>query len=95
VLRVQVWQEGEPTVTISVPLVPAQDALHQLPDSARDKMKEKGVDIEQLLKAVLTHPTLGKLVEIRDADSRLEIPNEPRLPYLIPRLADARSPEVG
>jgi hypothetical protein len=36
-------------------------------------MKEKGVDVEQLLKAVLTHPTLGNLVEIRDAHSRVEI----------------------
>jgi Putative adhesin len=76
VLRIQVWQEGEQTVNISVPLAVAQDTLHQLPNSAWDHMKEKGVDIEQLLKAVLKHPKLGKLVEIQDADSRVEIASE-------------------
>jgi Putative adhesin len=73
VLRIQIWQEGEQKVQISVPLAVAQGALHQLPDSARDHMKEKGVDVEQLLKAVLKHPKLGKLVEIQDAHSRVEI----------------------
>jgi hypothetical protein len=73
VLRIEVWQEGEQTVKISVPLAVAQDALPQLPNSARDHMKEKGVDVEQLLKAVLKHPKLGKLVEIQDADSRVDI----------------------
>jgi Putative adhesin len=73
VLRIQVWQEGEQTVKISVPLAAAQDALYRLPDSARDQMKAKGVDVEQLLKAVLRHPKLGKLVEIQDAGSRVEV----------------------
>ena len=73
VLRIQVWQEGEQTVKISVPLAAAQDALYQLPDSARDHMRDKGVDVEQLLEAVLKHPKLGKLVEIQDAHSRVEI----------------------
>jgi hypothetical protein len=73
VLRIQVWQEGEPTVQISVPLVAAQDALPQLPDSARDHMRDKGVDVEQLLKAVLKNPKFGKLLEIQDAHSRVEI----------------------
>jgi hypothetical protein len=72
-LRIQVWQEGEQTVKISVPLVAAQDSLPQLPDSARDHMRDKGVDVEQLLKAVLQNPKLGKLVEIQDAHSRVEI----------------------
>jgi hypothetical protein len=36
-------------------------------------MRDKGVDVEQLLKAVLKNPRLGKLVEIQDADSRVEI----------------------
>jgi hypothetical protein len=34
VLRIQVWQDGEQTVKISVPLAAAQDTLYQLPDSA-------------------------------------------------------------
>jgi hypothetical protein len=50
-----------------------QDTLYQLPDSAWDQMKEKGVDVEQLPKAVLKHPKVGKLVEIQDVDSRVEI----------------------
>lgn len=73
VLRIQVWQDGEQTVKISVPLAVAQDALYQLPDSAREHMQGKGVDIEQVLKAVLKHPKSGKLVEIQDADSGVEI----------------------
>jgi hypothetical protein len=73
VLRIQVWQEGEQTVQISMPLAAAQDALPPLPDSAWDQMKEKGVDLEQLLKAILQNPKLGKLVEIQDAHSRVEI----------------------
>jgi hypothetical protein len=73
VLRIQVWQEGEQTVKISVPLVAAQDSLPQLPDSARDHMRDKGVDLEQLLRAVFQNPKLGKLVEIQDAHSRVEI----------------------
>ena len=36
-------------------------------------MKGKGVDIEQVLKAVLKHPKSGKLVEIQDVDSGVEI----------------------
>jgi hypothetical protein len=36
-------------------------------------MSDKGVDVEQLLKAILKHPKLGKLVEIQDAHSRVEI----------------------
>jgi hypothetical protein len=72
-LRIQVWEEGEQTVKISIPLAAAQDALYQLPDSARDQMKAKGMDIEQLLKAVLRYPKLGKQVEIQDAGSRVEI----------------------
>jgi len=72
-LRIQVWQHGEQQVNISVPLALAQEALRHLPDAARDHMKDKGVDIEQLLKAVAQNLKPGKLVEIQDANGRVEI----------------------
>ncbi len=73
VLRIQVWQHGEQTVKISVPLALAQEALRNLPAAARDLMRDQGVDIEQLLQAVAKNPKLGKLVEIQNADGRVEI----------------------
>ena len=73
VLRIQVWQHGEQQVKISVPLALAEEALRNLPDAARDQMRDKGVDIAQLLQAVAKNPKLGKLVEIQDGDSRVEI----------------------
>jgi hypothetical protein len=73
VLRILVWQEGKPTVKISAPLAGAQEGLSQLPDSARDRTKEKGVDVEQLLQAVLKRPQLRRLVEIQEAHSQVEI----------------------
>jgi hypothetical protein len=73
VLRIQVWQHGEQQVKISVPLALAQEALRHLPDAARDQMRDQGVDIEQLLQAVAKNPKLGKLLEIQNADGRVEI----------------------
>ena len=70
-LRIQIWRYGEQTVKISVPL--AQETLRHLPDVARDPMRDKGVDIEQLLQAVLQNPKPGKPVEFQDADGRVEI----------------------
>jgi hypothetical protein len=68
VLRIQVWQHGEQQVKISVPLALAQGALRNLPDAARDHMRDQGVDIEELLEAIAQNPKLGKLVEIQSAD---------------------------
>jgi Putative adhesin len=73
VLRIQVWQHGEQQVRISVPLALAQGALRNLPDAARDHMRDQGVDIEALLQAIAQNPKLGKLVEIQNADGRVEI----------------------
>jgi hypothetical protein len=72
-LRIQVWQHGEQQVKISVPLALAQEALRNLPTAARDQMRDQGVDIEQLLEAIAKTPKLGKLVEIQNADGRVEI----------------------
>ena len=73
VLRIQVWQDGEANGHDQRSPAVAQDAVYQLPDSAREHMQGKGVDIEQVLKAVLKHPKIRKLVEIQDADSGVEI----------------------
>jgi len=72
-LRVRVWEEGEKNINISVPLSTAQEILRALPDPARELMGEKGVDVERLIRAILSHPKPGKLIEIQDEDSRVEI----------------------
>ncbi|OGG43223.1 MAG: hypothetical protein A3F84_21545 [Candidatus Handelsmanbacteria bacterium RIFCSPLOWO2_12_FULL_64_10] len=72
-LRVQVWEEGNKKISISVPLSTAHEILRALPVPARELMGEKGVDVERLIKAILSHPKPGKLIEVQDEDSRVEI----------------------
>jgi hypothetical protein len=72
-LRIQVWEKGQKQISISVPLSTAQEILRALPDPARELMGEKGVDVERLIRAVLSHPKPGKLIEVQDEDRRVEI----------------------
>jgi hypothetical protein len=72
-LRIQVWEDGEQKVKITVPLSLARETLRSLPEEARDEMNEKGIDIDRLLSDIITNPKPGKLVEIQDDDKRVEI----------------------
>lgn len=71
-LKVRVTGGGSEKVNVNLPLSLARVALKFVPQHARDRMEEQGVDIEALLSEV-TETKIGKLVEVQDADDHVEV----------------------
>lgn len=72
-LRVLVCENGQEKVKVNVPLALARIALKAIPNSARQQINAQGVDIDQLLNGVMNNLKPGRIVEVQDGNSRVEV----------------------
>lgn len=72
-LKILVIEEGEEKVNITFPIGLAKFLKNIVPDKARTKLTEKGVDLEKVINEIEKGTFDGKLVDIEDGDSRVEI----------------------
>lgn len=72
-LKILVIEDGEEKVNITFPVGLAKFLEGVLPDKAQAKLDEKGVDLGKVIDEIEKGTFDGKLVDIEDGDSRVEI----------------------
>lgn len=72
-LKILVIEDGEEKVNITFPVGLAKFLEGVLPDKAQTKLDEKGVDLGKVINEIEKGTFDGKLVDIEDGDSRVEI----------------------
>lgn len=72
-LKILVIENGEEKVNITFPIALAKFLKNIVPESAQSKLTEKGVDLEKVISEIEKGTFDGKLVDIEDGDSRVEI----------------------
>lgn len=72
-LRIKVWEDGKEKVNVNLPISLAKIALKFIPTEAKHSMEEKNIDIDAILQEIMSGTTAGKIVEVDDEDSRVEI----------------------
>ena len=72
-LKIIVVEEGQEEVNISVPLSLVKMLKGFVPGKAKKKLDEKGIDLEGLMDKIAEGTFNGKLVDIKDGDSHVEI----------------------
>lgn len=72
-LKILVIEDGEEKVNITFPIALAKFLKNMVPESAQSKLTEKGVDLEKVISEIEKGTFDGKLVDIEDGDSRVEI----------------------
>ncbi len=70
-LKIRVEEAGEEKVNISLPLFLARSFVDFVPENARRKMQERGIEIESVLEQADVED--GTLVNIHDGDDHVEI----------------------
>ncbi len=72
-LKILVVEQGEEKVNITFPLALAKFLTNIVPESAQTKLTEKGVDLENVISEIEKGTFDGKIVDIEDGNSRVEI----------------------
>ena len=72
-LKILVTENGQEQVNISIPIKLVQLIKNFLPQKARRKFEEEGIDMEELLSQIENRTFKGKLVDIDDGKSHIEI----------------------
>ncbi len=72
-LKIRVKEDGKEKVNVNLPLSLARFALKFIPDSARQEMAEKGIDINNLVDSITGEMSTGKLVTVEDDGESVEI----------------------
>lgn len=72
-LRIIVVEDGEEEVNISIPLKLVKMFETLMPKSAKEKLDEKGINLDVVLDAIEEETVDGKLVDIHDGDTHVEI----------------------
>jgi len=65
-LRVRIQNPGGQKVQFSLPVTVAGFILGLVPESARERLRERGVDLGEILRAVQQGDASGPLVDIKD-----------------------------
>lgn len=73
-LKIRVFEGNleKPKVNVNIPLGLIKLATHFVPESARTKMKEKEIDLDQIIQMIATGAE-GKLVDVEEEGERVEI----------------------
>ncbi len=73
-LRIRVYEGNseKPKVNVNIPFGLIKLATHFVPESARAKMKEKEIDLDQIVQMIDTGAE-GKLVDVEEEGERVEI----------------------
>ncbi len=72
-LKILVVENGKEEVNITFPVGLAKFLKKIVPQKARQKLSEKGVDLGKVIDEIDKGTFDGKLVDIEDGDSRVEI----------------------
>ncbi|MBS3787217.1 hypothetical protein KGY79_03340 [Candidatus Bipolaricaulota bacterium] len=72
-LKILVIENGKEKVNITFPIGLAKFLKSIVPEKAQSKLTEKGVDLEKVISEIEKGTFDGKLVDIEDGDSRVEI----------------------
>lgn len=72
-LKILVIEDGEEKVNITFPVGLVKFLKNIVPDTARTKLTENGVDLEKVINEIEKGTFDGKLVDIEDGDSKVEI----------------------
>ncbi|MFP4136192.1 MAG: SHOCT-like domain-containing protein [Candidatus Acetothermia bacterium] len=72
-LKILVVEDGEEEVNITFPIGLAKFLKKITPEKARSKLSEKGVDLSKVIEEIEGGTFDGKLVDIEDGNSRVEI----------------------
>jgi type IV pilus biogenesis protein CpaD/CtpE len=72
-LRIKVSEGGENKVNVNIPLSVARFAAGFLSDKQREKLAEKGVDIDRILDEVKAGADEGKIEDINDGTDKVEV----------------------
>ncbi|MCF7890404.1 hypothetical protein K9M78_04215 [Candidatus Bipolaricaulota bacterium] len=72
-LKILVIEDGEEKVNITFPIGLAKFLNNIIPETAQSKLTEKGIDLEKVIREIERGNFDGKLVDIEDGNSRVEI----------------------
>ena len=72
-LKIYVTENGKEQVNISIPIQLVKLLKKLIPSTAKDKLNEEGIDIEELMTQVEERTFDGKLVDIEDGNTHVEI----------------------
>ena len=64
-VKIEVYEDGAPSATISVPIWLAKGAANLLPQTARERL-EQHVELDQIAELLRNSATSGKLIEVED-----------------------------
>ena len=64
-VKIEVYEDGSPSATISVPIWLVEGAASLLPQTAREPL-EQHVELDQIAELLRNPATSGKLIEVED-----------------------------
>jgi len=72
-LKIIVIEDGEEEVNINIPMGLVKMLKNVIPGKAKKELDDKGVDIEKVVDEIEEGTFDGKLVDVKDGDSHVEI----------------------
>ncbi len=74
-LKISIYKgdSKKPETEVKIPLTGLKIVKDILPKKAREKLAEKGIDIENILKSIEKEKAHGKLIEIQDKEDKIII----------------------
>ncbi|MCK8823803.1 SHOCT-like domain-containing protein [Fuchsiella alkaliacetigena] len=72
-LRIKVDEEGENKVNINIPLSIAKVVMNFISDSVKKKLREKNIDLDEVIQQIENAETTQKIVEVQDDGDKVEI----------------------
>jgi len=72
-LKIVVIEDGEEEVNINIPMGLVRMLKNVIPGKAKKELDNKGIDIEKVVDEIEEGRFDGKLVDVKDGDSQVEI----------------------
>ncbi len=68
-LRIKVTEGGKEKVNMNIPLSIAKAVMGFIPGGAKQKIREKGIDIDEIIEEVKNGTSKGKIIDIDDEEN--------------------------
>lgn len=68
-LRIKVTEGGKEKVNMNIPLSIAKAVMGFIPGGAKKKIREKGIDIDEIIQEVKNGNSKGKIIDIDDEEN--------------------------
>lgn len=72
-LRIRIWEDGSDKVNVNIPLSLAKVAMKFIPNEAKKQLSEKDISLEDIIREIQYGAPAGKIVEVEDEESRIEV----------------------